>query len=216
MKIKPLLLLSLLVLSSCTHKLEITNLNENRVLPSPPLQGSKTIGISSEDSSYQGQQYLKAIANSLRSSGKFDQVIFPYNTYVGKKVDYVANIAVNADYSGRTSNFFVNWPGFLIFMPAIIGYGYDAKITTDINILNQKTGKSYTTTLINHYKFRQAEMDRTWTEIGWLEVSIIPFIGGFFFTKYDPDVTEEFISKASDNYGSVITGGIIEAVSAQE
>ena len=205
------------MLASCAHKLEITNLHDNRVLPSSALKGgSKIIGISSDDQSFQTQQYLKAVVNSLRTSNTFDQVIYPYNSSGGKKVDYVVNIAVSAKYSGKISNFFVSWPGFLVFTPAVLGYGYNATVNTDLNVSNQKNNKTQVVPLINSYDFRHAEMDRTWTEIGWLEVSIIPFVGGFFFTQYDPDATEEFLVKVSDNYGAIVARGIVEAIKATE
>lgn len=192
-------------------------MHENSVLPSAPLANTgKVIGISSEDQSYQNQQYIKSIVSALRTSNTFDQVIYPYNTSVSKKADYIINITVSPHYSGKISNFFVNWPGFLVFTPAIIGYGYNAQINTDLSISNSKNKKSQISKVTNNYNFRHAEMDRTWTEIGWFEVSLIPFIGGFFFTQYDPDATEEFLVKVSDNYGAGVARSIVEGIRAVE
>lgn len=214
---KYLTLIAILIATSCSHKLEITNFHENRIIPSAPLaKNNKIIGISSENQSFENQQYMKAIVTALRNSNTFDQVIYPYSASSSKNVDYVVNVSVSPNYSGKTSNFFVNWPGFLVFTPAILGYGYNAKINTDLSVSNSKTKKAQNSTISNNYNFRHAEMDRTWTEIGWLEVSIIPFIGGFFFTQYDPDATEEFLVKVSENYGSGVANGIIEAIRAVE
>jgi hypothetical protein len=48
--------------------------------------------------------------------------------------------------------------------------------------------------------------------VGWLEVSLIPFIGGFAFMSYDPDVTNEFIREVSPNYGAFVAGKLVAAL----
>jgi len=207
-----LLVISLIALSGCTHDLELTNLHQNTSAPAIPLDGSKTVGILASDDSGQNSKYIEAIANSLRKTNNFDRVIYPYNPAYSKKTDYTVSVSVNPVYSGKISNFFVSWPGFLIWAPAIWGYGYNADLTTHIVATDNNRKKSLSTTLSNSYDFRQAEMDRTWTEIGWLEVSLIPFIGGFYMTGYDKDVTPEFIHQVSNNYGSEVSKGIIKSL----
>ena len=100
-------------------------------------------------------------------------------------------------YDGEGLNFLVNWPGFLIFAPAIWGYGYNAEIETKVNITRLTDGSSQQIAISTKYKFRQAEIDRTWTEVGWFEVGLIPLIGGVVFIQYDTDVTDEFITKVA-------------------
>jgi hypothetical protein len=106
----------------------------------------------------------------------------------------------------------VNWPGFLIFAPAIWGYGYQADIQTVVDIARKGDSAPVRVEASPRYYFRQAEIDRTWTEIGWLEVSLIPFIGGFVFMQYDPDVTDQFIQEVSSNYGALVAGRIVAAL----
>jgi hypothetical protein len=202
---KLLTTLALLVaLSSCSHDLRVTNLHENYVPISASLNGSKTIGIVSNDKA----GYTEAIINSLRNSNNFDKVVYPYNAEHSKKVDYVVNISVNPKYSGSGNNFLVNWPGFLIFAPAIWGYGYKAEVVTDISI--SELDQSETVKL--NYKFRHASINRTWTGVGWLEVGIIPLIGGIYFINYDHDVTPKFINEVSKYYGDNITNKITSLI----
>jgi len=122
------------------------------------------------------------------------------------------DINVVPHYSGEGLNFLVNWPGFLIFAPAIWGYGYNAEINTQVNITRLSDSSSKQISIPTKFTFRQAEIDRTWTEVGWLEFGVIPLIGGIVFIQYDPDVTDEFITKVSPYYGPYVARKILEAL----
>jgi len=138
-------------------------------------------------------------------------VIYPYSQAVEDQVNGLIDITVNPRYSGRVSNFFVNWPGFLIWAPALFGYDYNADIETNILITRLSDMHNDRINIPASFKFRQAALDRTWTEIGWLEVSLIPFIGGFVMTQYDPDVTDTFIKEVSPIFGEYVSRTVIEA-----
>ncbi len=59
-------------------------------------------------------------------------------------------------------------------------------------------------------------MSRTWTEVGWFEVGIIPLIGGIVFTSYDVDATDDFITEVSPYYGPYIAGKIMATLRSAE
>lgn len=201
-----------LFFTGCSHNMRITNLDDYFAPPSPPLKAPIKIGVTSSNSTDpQTSKYVNSIVDALQRTGSFERVIYPYSQSV-HEVDVVIDIAVQPSYTGQGSNFWVNWPGFLIWAPAIWGYGYNAEIETKANITNLKGSGSQQITVPVKYKFRQAEIDRTWTEIGWLEVSLIPFIGGFVVMDYDPDVTDEFIAKVSPNYGPYIVKKILDVL----
>ena len=122
------------------------------------------------------------------------------------------DIAVNPKYVGSGQNFVVNFPGLLIFAPAIWGYKYTADIDTRVNITNLKDNTSRQIAVPTRYVFRQADMGRTWTEVSWFEVGIIALVGGTVFTGYDNDVTPEFITTVSPNYGAYVSRKIIDAL----
>jgi hypothetical protein len=122
------------------------------------------------------------------------------------------DITINPHYSGDGSNFFVSWPGFLIWAPAIWGYGYNAEIETAVNITRLKDG-SQQIAVPTKYTFREAEMDRTWAaEMGWFLWSATALINGIFVTQYDTDVTDEFITKVSSSYGPYVAKKIEAAL----
>ena len=201
------------VTAGCSHGLHITNLNENFSVPPPALSSSPTIGIkSSNDTQTQNSKYINAIVDSLKRTGGFKKIIYPYNRASHEEVDIILELAVIPTYSGKGSNFFVNWPGFIIFAPAIWGYGYTADIQT-LATATYPYSNSYQGIVVNtKYNFRQAEIDRTWTELGWLEAGIIPLIGGIVFMQYDEDVTDEFIIKVSSVYGPFVANKIIASL----
>ena len=203
-----------LIFMGCSHSMRITNTADYFSPVSSPLREPVKLGVtSSNDTDIQNSRYVTSIVDALQRTGSFERIIYPFSQAVHKEqADIIVDITVSPHYSGRGSNFFVNWPGFLIFAPAIWGYGYNAEIETRINITHLKDGRSQQLTIPIKYKFRQAEIDRTWTEIGWLEWGVIPLIGGIVFTSYDTDVTDEFISKVSPNYGPYIAKKILEAM----
>lgn len=198
----------------CTHGLHITNLNENFTAPPPAITTSPTIGIkSSDDAHVQNSRYIGAIVDSLKQTGGFEKVIYPFNQSFNEEVDVILDLAVLPTYSGKGSNFFVNWPGFLFFAPAILGYGYTANIRTAATVTYPYSNTSQEIIVDTKYDFRQAEIDRTWTEVGWLEVGIIPLIGGIMFVQYDEDVTNVFIGAVSNSYGTFVANKIIASMS---
>jgi hypothetical protein len=206
------LLAAALAASGCSHAMRITNLHEYQPIPSPPVEPPRKVGITSRniaDPATRG--YVDAVAEGLRRDPSFDLVLYPYD---GRRdADLVLDISVSPRYSGRGSNFLVNWPGFLIFAPAIWGYGYEATVETQVSI-RDRGGLVQELAIPTRYRFRQAESDRTWTQIGWLELGIIPLIGGLAFTQYDPDVTPEFVSRVAPNYGAYVAQRIRETLAS--
>lgn len=213
-KILPVIALLGFCISGCTHNMHITNAEEYFVPPAPPLQKPLKLGILSANANhFQNSRYVSAIVDSLQRTGSFEKVIYPYSQSVHEgQADILLDISVNPRYTGKGSNFFINWPGFLIFAPAIWGYGYTAEIETSVAVTRVTDNKTNQIAIPTRFEFRQADTSRTWTEVGWLEVGIIPLIGGIVFTDYDPDVTDEFITKVSPNYGSFVAKKIVEGL----
>jgi hypothetical protein len=171
------------------------------------------LGVFSNGSlSSEEDRYVAAVVDALRRNSNVGRIIYPYNRVANGNdaVDAAMDISVHAKYSGDRSNFWVNFPGFLIFAPAAWGYGYHADVETIVTIDAAKNG-SQQLRIPMRYAFREAEIDRTWTEVGWMEVGIIPLVGGFMFTEYDPDVTGEFITKAGRSYGAYVADRILSA-----
>jgi hypothetical protein len=210
-KVRSVLLAAALLATGCSHALRLTNAERFHVPPTPPLQPSRTIGVRSPNvGDPHTRGYVDAIVEAVRRDATFDRVLYPFDASQ-HDADVVVDVAVRATYDGKGTNFLVNWPGFLIFAPAIWGYGYEANIETKV-LLRTRDGAARDLVIPTFFEFRQAEIDRTWTEIGWLEVGIIPLIGGLVFTSYDPDVTPEFITKVAPYYGSYVVQRTREAL----
>jgi len=212
---KLVLLLTILASSfimGCSHALRITNESDYFTPSSASLPAPITLGITSRsDTHMQNSKYVNAIVDALQRTGSFTRVIRPYDAAHRDQVAAVVDITVNPRYSGSGTNFFVNFPGFLIWAPAIWGYGYVAEIETTATI-KKKDSSTQQIAIPTKYYFRQAEIDRTWTEISWFEVGVIALIGGIVFTQYDDDVTDEFITKVSANYGPHVGSKIVDAL----
>ncbi|QWV98576.1 hypothetical protein KP003_04970 [Geomonas nitrogeniifigens] len=211
----PALAMSFLVMmsSGCTHNMRITNADDYFIPPAAVPKQTVKLGVTSANSSQpQNSRYISAIVDALQRNSAVERVIYPYTAANKDQADAVIDLSVNPRYDGKGSNFFVNWPGFLIFAPAIWGYGYTADISTEATITNLKNGKSQQLSVPAHYEFRQAEIDRTWTEVGWFEVGIIPLIGGIAFTGYDDDLTPEFIKNVGPSYGPYVATKTTKAV----
>jgi hypothetical protein len=197
--------------TGCTHRMEITNLDNYQVRSAPPARTARAIGITTSNATDpRNERYVSCIVEALQKNGNLSRVIYPYNRSMHEDlVDSVVDIAVNPRYDGRGSNFWVNFPGFLIFAPAIWGYGYTADIRTDFSVATPTGDLMSQQSVTTQYEFRQADMGRTWTEVSWFEVGIIAMVGGVVFTGYDTGVTDEFISTVSPNYGSFMAQKIV-------
>ena len=194
-------------LAGCSHGMRVTNLDDFNSPPTvAPKQAIKVGVTSSQISDPNNSRYVTAVVEALQRNSGIERVLYPYNSALHKDLtDAVVDLAVYPRYDGKGSNFFVNFPGFLIFAPAIWGYGYTADLNTEA-VVTFKSGGTQKISIPARYEFRQAEIDRTWTELGWLEVGIIPLIGGIVFTNYDDDITSEFIRNVTPNFGSYIAG----------
>jgi hypothetical protein len=137
----------------------------------------------------------------------------PYTPESRQHPDVVANIKVTSDYAGSGWNFLINWPGFLIFTPAWNGYVYKANYQVDVALAKGADNAPIDSWQMPiHLNLRQAEIDRTWTEVGWLEWGVIPLIGGMVFTAYDKDVTDPLIQKIEVPIGNYVAQEIVNRI----
>lgn len=180
--------------SGCAHRLEIKNLNAYRNTSLISLEQKARVGIVSDSHEMEGKRLVKEVAESLQKYNIWTTTSAILNK---EKLDYVATITVDSDYKGSGWNFLINWPGFLIFTPAWHGYNYTIEHYTSVLLTDAKSGAQIDTIIVPiELDIRHAAINRTWTEIGWLEFGIIPLVGGFFFMEYDDNVTRIAHEKA--------------------
>ncbi len=204
-----ILSLLILVLSSCSHELHLKNRGKYHTSV-PSIDKQITVGIR-PGASQEAEQRIDSIISGMRSIPNI-KVVYPY-TATKAGIDYVVEFDIRTAYKGSPTNFFVSWPGFIIFAAAWHGYNYSATITTGVTITNQATGEvAINETYKSKFKCVQSEFDRTWTQIGWFEYSILPFLGGIYYTSYDKDITDDFNYEIADPYGNYIarrTAGLL-------
>ena len=197
--------LSLCLGLGCTHTLAINK------YPGMPFVGAApprplVIGLVSQGGAPYSELYVEAIAKGLQLQAAVERVVYPYVR--GSSVDVIANVDVTPEYQGAGMNFFVNFPGFLVFAPAWNGYKYQANPRTRVELVTPDGSSIGEISWEHNYVFHQADMGRTWTELSWFEVGIMAFIGGIVFTQYDTDQTPHFIEEVANSYGRQVAARI--------
>ena len=204
----------LILAYGCTHTLEVTNLDTYRNAQMDSLRKPITVGIVPSATEMDQQRLVKGVAAGL---GKHSaNVVLPYTPTSSRKADVIANIQVRSDYSGSGWNFPINFPGFLVFIPAAHGYVYEAKYDFLIGLTNgTDNSKIDSWSIPVTLDIRHASFNRTWTEIGWLEWGVIPFVSGFVFISYDDGVTAPLLDKVETPLGDYIAQDIVNRINAK-
>jgi len=212
--VKIAVVLGILVLAAgCTHSLEVTNLDTYVNTQMVSLKKPLTVGIVSTADHTDTFRLVKGIASGL---GKYSaSVVLPYAGTDNRKADVIANIGITSDYSGSGWNFPINFPGFLIFFPAIHGYVYEANFNIQIGLIKGTDNSKIDQWAIPvNLEIRHASMNRTWTEVGWLEWGVIPLIGGFVFIGYDDGVTPLLVEKIETPIGDYVAQQIVQRINS--
>lgn len=204
-----MLMIGVSLSSGCAHPLVVKNLDRYQTGTANSLTTPLTIGIAPQDGVHgpTGSKLATAIAGQL-SQFKAN-VIMPYIAGAGN-ADVVASIGVDSKFEGSGWNFLINFPGFLIFTPAWHGYVYE--VSHDIHVrLNRGTNNEPidSFTLPVTLDVRHADINRTWTEISYLEVGVIALVGGILFIDYDDRVTPLLADVTSDSLGKYVAQEII-------
>lgn len=204
-----------LALAGCSHTLEVTNLGLYKPQFINNRNADLSVGLSAVTSRPEEERFVTAIGNALKRDGF--EVVYPYTPQQDKAdtVDFLVKLNTHSEYKGSGWNFLINWPGFLVWAPAWHGYNYRAIYTFDADIIDAKTGKEYPRVSIPvDLDIRHADIDRTWTEISWLEWSVIAFVGGIVFTRYDQDLTPDLLNHVEPRIADYVSSRVASMVLA--
>lgn len=185
-----LLLLTILIIPifGCSHHLEVKNINDYQSSTLTTLSKDLSVGVVTSNDNKNGQILVTGAATSL--SNYVGKIIYPYSQNNSQQVDVISKITVKSDHKGSVANFFINFPGFLVWTSAWNGYVYKPSYDIDVEMVNasdQSIIDSFSIPI--RLDVRHSSIDRTWTQITWLEAGIIGLIGGVVFIQYDDDVT---------------------------
>lgn len=198
----------LLCISGCTHDLNVENIGSYRSVKFDPLEKPLKLGIVTESTNWEHKQLIANITDMLMEHSV--QPVTQQSVVSKMGVDAIAKIDIKSTHDASGTNFWIEWPGFLIFTPSWNGYIYEVNYNFKIQLIHPATQK-----VIDEFSvpisldIRHADIGRTWTEISWLEVSLIAFISGFVFTSYDDSVTPLLIQKYGQDVGRYVAKHII-------
>ncbi|HOE97638.1 MAG TPA: hypothetical protein PK847_13775 [Candidatus Sumerlaeota bacterium] len=197
------------LLLGCSHALEVRNLRSYESMQIQPLHNPPiTVGIVPSTTDIESEKLIKGIGTALERHGA--TVIMPYAVGSALKPDVIANIAVRPEYRGSGWNFLINFPGFLVWAPAWHGYHYNVDYDMQVSLTDAARNTQIDSWAVPvELNVRHADMDRTWTEISWLEWGVIALVGGFVFINYDEDVTPLLVDHLETPLGDFIAQQII-------
>src|SRR5262249_18307721 len=159
--------------------------------------------------------YFNALVERIRRSYATSELQTDWSAKTaGFSPDLVLSLNPRVAYKSSWMNLPINFPGFLLWVPAGHGYVYKVDLDTE-GILYAADGTELQRRAIPmEYELRQAELDRTaLAEISWFEVGIISLISGIYgANNFDPDVVEPFQAHVRENYASYIMDQLYPAL----
>jgi hypothetical protein len=211
------LLIIAFIVTGCAHPLKVKNISLYRPDFIDTQHTNIKLGIMPSTSTYVEDRLMLSIANNLKLNG-FD-VTNPFHMTETSKstVDYIVKIRSTSEFKGSGSNFFRNFPGFLLWIPAVMGYKYNAVFNFDVKVLDVKRDQSLSGLRIPvDLDIRHANINRTWTEVSWLEFGIIAFVGGLVFIKYDDTVTPLLIDRYDKHISEYVSSKVSKVIISAE
>lgn len=203
-------------LAGCTHNLEVCNLSRycEGVTSDFSKRGIRVFLVC-ENYDPSSQMLCRQIGNQMARQGGYAIQSSP-ETEAGKS-DVDVRVSVTTRASGRTSNFFVSWPGFILFTHVWLGYGYDVEYDVKCIVTNSETSEKiaeFTEPL--YLELRHAEFDRTWAAgCGWLFLyTATAFVNGFYVMSYDEDITPQLYSAAFPSLAGKVAKRLVSDINA--
>jgi hypothetical protein len=112
-------------------------------------------------------------------------------------------------------NFFITFPGFIIFAHSLFGYKYYVDIETQSRLMDPNGKTLSEAQIVTPYEIRYTSFPRGaatsligWLTPGWGILDIIP--GALFASNYDKRATPIFIDKVQPSYKAYVSSKIVE------
>ena len=177
------------LLCGCSHDLEIRDLDRFSERVMDASQAGLSVGLALDSSDLDDEILAQEVASALQRQARY-HVTYPATDFTRADV-FIRMTLVEQEKTGSVGNFFVCFPGFLLFTHAWLGYAYHSTLTVRCDLVAAVTGEHIGTIEVPiGLDMRQAELDRTWANgfLGWYYAGIPCFINGFFCVPYDPDL----------------------------
>jgi len=206
-----LALLAISTTSACTHQMEVKNLHEFSKASS--AQRQLTLALEDRSTTPAERAYFDYVREALAVHPAVRSVKVLPNVPPDFAPDYVVAVHPRADYRGSWLNYFITFPGFLLFTHAWNGFVYRADLVTEIALSRPGAAPATASPIATDYDMRHCDFGRGfWTSSGWYTpgYGALNALIGLWMVRYDDDATPEFQSEVRSAYGSYIANSIVE------
>lgn len=202
--------------AGCSHQLQIKNFGAYAVPMrliriNPPARVAIRPFAGTADDLF----YFNALVERLqRDSGAYEV----RTDWSGSASDFSPELVLSFDpkvaYRSSWVNIPINFPGFLLWIPAANGYVYKVDLNTDVGVYAPDGTELQKLTVPMQYNLRHSEFDRTsLAEISWFEVGIISLTSGIYGSlNFDPDLVQPFQQNVRENYASYVLNRVHPAL----
>ena len=198
-------------LSACTHALSARSVGQAL---SPRLPERRlALALEDRSSNPEEHRYFDYVHQALAVQANVvpvSQMNRPGDPFLPSRV---VRIRPRAQYEGSPWNYFITFPGFLLFTHAWNGFVYRARVDTEVEIVDESGRLVKREKIPAAYDLRYTSFARgAWTSSGWYTPvwGGLNLVIGFFMVPYDPRATEEFQKEAGPGYGQYVAGRILE------
>lgn len=209
-------ILMAVLLGGCTYALRVTHepgLEPQKVI----LMKQVKIGVLKTD-----DYLLQGGVEKLRRNSDISEIKTNYQAESNLQIDYIYKLQRKVRYRSSGENFFITFPGFLVFAPAVFGYKYYIDIAT-VATLMDKDGEVLSTSVIKTpYEIRYTSYERgsAVTMIGWLVPLIISplniITGMVYSSTCDLRARDEFYDAIKDSYSSTIASHLLRQIQQEQ
>lgn len=214
---KKLILLGIvgILMVGCTYPLKIVN-EENFKSSSIKPENSVKIGFLHTEDRLLNSAIKEISVNTMVEVAKKD-----YQIGSEVKVDYVSELSNDMKFRADGANFFITFPGFIVFSHAWAGYKYYVDIDTHTKLLEPGGKVLNEASISTPYEIRYTSFARGtasslvgWLTPGWGLLNVIP--GAIFASSYDERATPEFIEKVMPSYSAFISSKVLEQIAKEQ
>jgi len=205
------LLLCALLCGGCNHALRVTNLGDYAVAARPASDAETLdVRLTPFSGTAEARFWFDAIVERLRQDPGIGE-LRSADEAADFEADRILAITPSVRHHSSGWNFWINWPGFLIFFPASHGYMYRVDVMTGIAIYDAAGRPREQIDLPVSYRLRHADMDRaTFANMGWLFMSFTAFVGGIWNVRvFDDRLIEPTHEIVRDNYADFVSAEIV-------
>jgi hypothetical protein len=207
-----LFVLAVAILSACTHTLELTSKPSDMTIERTP-QNPVRLGLNATD-----DQLLNAVINEIGVHSRVADIKKDYHAG-DAGVDYEILLKKDVTYNATGQNFFITFPGFIIFTHAWLGYKYTVDIETTSVLMDPNGSRLNEAVIQTPYEFRFTSFPRgaAASLVGFFTpgfgiLAVIP--GGIFAANYDERANTELVESITPSFRSFVSGKVIEQIAS--